>query len=80
MSPGRIDDFTVGTDHGTIRSIFTRQPLNDLIGPFPSLGINHLDASAMFPAFKWLSLLPSVEHNRERVALSMTIRGQIPKQ
>lgn len=80
MRPGCIDDFTVGTDHSTIRSIFTRQPLDDLIGPFPSLGINHLDTGAMFPAFKWLSLLPAVEHDRERMALSMTIRGQISKQ
>jgi len=36
MSLRGIDDFMVGTDNGAMCSIFSRQPLDDLIGPLTS--------------------------------------------
>ena len=80
MGPGRIHDFMVGGDHGTVRSILSSKSLNDLIGSLSSLGINHLHSRTVLPLLRWLPLLPPIKYDGNVMVFAVSVTRQVTQQ
>ncbi len=67
----------IGTHDGAVGAVLAHEPLNDLVGFFTALRIDHLHAGSMFSAFDCLSMLPAIEYDRDGMALSMAVSRQV---
>lgn len=71
---GCLDNLQIRRHHGTGPTIFTGQPLNDLICPFSPFGKHHLHPAPVLVMLKPRWLTPGIEHHGHRMSFALAVQ------